>query len=161
MNTERESSSVMRYSNITCQSLTQDTTTGRKTSFSLSSTYPEKLWWKVTLNNFSKFLDFFPGYLIDCLIQFVENYQIQELLIIAFYDENIWLANCEMETRIDHARNKRTLPDIKLIQLIENTDQDPFNVAICEDVYFDSVGERELTLKLLQTAKNFIEEKTN
>lgn len=90
----------------------------------------------------------------------MEGYQIQDIIVIAFYDENIHLASCEVETRIEYARNRKTLADIKLVQLVENTDSDPFNVALCEDIYFDPVAERELTLRLLQTAKAYIEDRT-
>lgn len=50
--------------------------------------------------------------------------------------------------------------EIRITKLIAN-ETDPFNIAMCDDVYFNTVSERDLTLKLLKTAKLYLEERTD
>ena len=75
--------------------------------------------------------------------------------MIAFYGQGIWLASCTPEIRSKNHGNS----DIRITNLIDN-ETNPFNIAVCEDVYFDPVCERDLTLKLLTTAKKFLENRT-
>ena len=78
-----------------------------------------------------------------------------QILVIAFYDTGIWLANCKPEIReVYHG-----LSDISITKLMGN-EEDGFNIVMCDDVYFDTTTERDLTLKLLRVSRAYLEERT-
>jgi hypothetical protein len=76
--------------------------------------------------------------------------------MLAFYGQGVWLASCTPDIRAKNHGNS----DIRITNLIDN-EVNPFNIVLCEDVYFDPVCERDLTLKLLNTAKKFLENRLN
>ncbi len=92
--------------------------------------------------------------MIDSLLQMVESYQIKDNLVIVFYDTDLWLASCEFEIR----QSFREKAEIKIIKLHGNS-EDPFNVCLCDDLYFNCLTERDLTLKLLNQSKLYLEER--
>lgn len=100
--------------------------------------------------------DRFSIYLVDCLIQMVEHNQINDILVLAFYDTDIWLANCKLEVRLE----KHESSEIRITRLIANED-DPYNILMCDEVYFNTITERGLTLNLLRTTRQYLEEKTS
>jgi hypothetical protein len=103
--------------------------------------------------------DGFGTYLIDCWIQFVEEGTFDQILMLAFYDKDIWLCNCQPEKRTNSGFGGNCTSDIRVTKLIGN-EEDPFNVLLCDEVYFNALTEKELTLKALRCARQFIEEKT-